>query len=235
MKVDTVINGFPAHTLSRIIPFKQFSNLIWRPSQFKFWYNTLPIFFCYFKLRTLIATLLQMIILCYYTYYRALGISGHHKTEKELRELASSQEEFLEQRKIKILPLLKELKQWLAKKSLTVRDSSRTGEAISYALGQWSKIMKYIDCTQLTPDNNGAENAIRPFVVGRKNWLFSGSPKGAEASCFYYSLIEIAKQNGLNPHLYLAYIFNQVPLITDKTEWKNFCLGTVKIMFNLIY
>jgi len=65
-----------------------------------------------------------------------------------------------------------------------------------------------------------AENAIRPFVLGRKNWLFNGSPRGAESSCTIYSVIETAKQNGLNPHAYLHYIFSEVPKITEAQEWE---------------
>lgn len=59
--------------------------------------------------------------------------------------------------------------------------------------------------------HNAAENAIRPFVVGRKNWLFAGSPKGAETSALLYSLIETAKANGLEPRAYLNYLFEHLP------------------------
>jgi hypothetical protein len=64
--------------------------------------------------------------------------------------------------------------------------------------------------------NNRAENAIRPFVIGR-NWLFSGSPQGAEASATLYSLIETAKANGLEPKAYLNYLFEKLPL-ANSTE-----------------
>ena len=60
-------------------------------------------------------------------------------------------------------------------------------------------------------DNNAAENAIRPFVIGRKNWLFSASQKGAVASANLYSLIETAKANGLEPYAYLKKIFTELP------------------------
>jgi hypothetical protein len=70
---------------------------------------------------------------------------------------------------------------------------------VSYTLNQWDKLIAYLDCSDLTPDNNISENAIRPFVVGRKNWLFYKSPEGAETACILYSVIETAKLNGLNP------------------------------------
>ena len=64
------------------------------------------------------------------------------------------------------------------------------------------------------------ERAIRPFVVGRKNWLFSGSPRGADASCFFYSLIETAKANNLNPYDYLTWIFKTAPRLS-KAQYEN--------------
>ena len=62
------------------------------------------------------------------------------------------------------------------------------------------------------------ENAIRPFVVGRKNWLFSGSPRGAHASACIYSIIETAKANGLEPYWYLRYLFEKLPACKGDDE-----------------
>jgi transposase len=73
------------------------------------------------------------------------------------------------------------------------------GKAIHYTLNQWDKLAAYLGSPHLTPDNNSCENAIRPFVLGRKNWLFNQSPEGTESSCGMYSLIETARQNGLEP------------------------------------
>ena len=75
--------------------------------------------------------------------------------------------------------------------------------ALAYGLHQWPYVLNYLKCPYLTPDNNVAENVIRPFVVGRKNWLFSGSPRGAAASALFYSLIESTKANGLESQDYL--------------------------------
>jgi hypothetical protein len=69
-------------------------------------------------------------------------------------------------------------------------------------------------------NNNLAENAIRPFVIGRNNWLFSGTPEGAAASALFYSLIETAKANGLEPYSYLRYIFNALPLATSPEDYQ---------------
>ena len=94
------------------------------------------------------------------------------------------------------------------------------GKAVGYALKQWDPLVRYLDHAGLTPDNNAAENAIRPFVLGRKNWLFNGSPRGAESSCAIYSVIETAKQNGMNPYAYLHYIISRIPAITNDEQWQ---------------
>jgi transposase len=67
-------------------------------------------------------------------------------------------------------------------------------------------------------DNNLAENAIRPFVIGRKNWLFSATPRGAHASAAIYSLIETAKANDIEPYAYLCKVFSQLPSVTTTEE-----------------
>jgi len=75
---------------------------------------------------------------------------------------------------------------------------SAIGKAISYSTRQWPKLTRFIESGYLSIDNNRAERAIKPFVIGRKNWMFSNTAKGAEASAVLYSLIETAKVNGLN-------------------------------------
>ena len=72
----------------------------------------------------------------------------------------------------------------------------------------------------LRMDNNLAENGIRPFVVGRKNWLFFDRPEGASASATYYSLIETAKANGLDPYKYFCYLFDRLPFSESKEDLK---------------
>ncbi len=72
----------------------------------------------------------------------------------------------------------------------------------------------------MTPDNNSAENAIRPFVVGRKSWLFAGTPKGTQASAALYSLIETAKANGLESYRYLRYLFEKLPFAEDEKDYE---------------
>jgi len=103
------------------------------------------------------------------------------------------------------------MKAWLIAKQGQSPPSLAFGKALSYALGQWDRIEKYLAHELLTPDTNAVENAIRPFVVGRKNWLFSNTPLGAHASAGIYSLIETAKANGHEPYHYLCYLFDTLP------------------------
>lgn len=87
----------------------------------------------------------------------------------------------------------------------------KLGEALNYALNQKDELMNYLLDGNCSISNNLAENSIRPFTISRKNWLFSGSPKGAAASVAVYSIIESAKANGLNPYKYLYFIFSELP------------------------
>jgi transposase len=94
---------------------------------------------------------------------------------------------------------------------LQVPPASTTGKALNYLHNEWDKLIHYLDDGRLEIDNNAAENAIRPFVLGRKNWLFSTTVKGMKASANLYSLIETAKANGLEPYAYLRYLFTELP------------------------
>ena len=143
-----------------------------------------------------------------------------YQIEQTLREQELSAEAFGTLRRKKIEPVLEKLNQWLAKKSEQIVPQSLVGKAVRYTLSQWEQLIRYLDHPWLTPDNNAAENAIRPFVVGRKNWLFSGSPRGADASCAIYSLVETAKQNRMNPYAYLYLVFTKVPQISDDGGWE---------------
>ncbi len=108
---------------------------------------------------------------------------------------------------------------WLEKRKLQVTPKSLLGNAINYTLNQWQRLIVYLDHAAMTPDNNLAENAIRPFVVGRKNWLFAGTAAGAEASAKLYSLIESAKACGIEPYRYLRYIFEKLPFATSSEDY----------------
>ncbi|MDR2972306.1 MAG: IS66 family transposase [Bacteroidales bacterium] len=114
---------------------------------------------------------------------------------------------------------LKEFKEWLLRTKDDVPPSLLLGKAVGYTLSQWDKLVRYLERPYLTPDNNTCENAVRPFVLGRKNWLFCQSPDGADSSCGMYSLIQTAKKNGLNPQLYLTTLFDRAPYASSKDDW----------------
>lgn len=108
-------------------------------------------------------------------------------------------------------PILTELRAWLDESLPQVPPQSATGKALNYLHNEWSKLVGYLADGRLEIDNNRAENAIRPFVIGRKNWLFSDSVRGVNASANLYSLIETAKANGLEPYAYLRRVFSELP------------------------
>ena len=88
---------------------------------------------------------------------------------------------------------------------------SKTGGALAYLHKNWEKLTAYTQDGRLNIDNNPVENAIRPFAIGRKNWMFSNSQNGAKASAMLYSIIETAKANELEPYAYLKLLFTELP------------------------
>jgi transposase len=111
---------------------------------------------------------------------------------------------------------LTKFKAWLDKQS--VPPQTLLGKAIAYTLSQWPRLIVYLEDGRLNIDNNLVENAIRPFAIGRKNWLFSDTQHGARASANLYSLIETAKANGINDYAYLKYVFAVLPAVHSDDE-----------------
>ncbi|MBF0449114.1 MAG: IS66 family transposase [Magnetococcales bacterium] len=109
------------------------------------------------------------------------------------------------------LPILEKFKKWLKAAIPEVPPKSALGVALGYSDNLWPRLIRYLDDGCLEIDNNGVENAIRPFVLGRKGWLFSSATRGAEASANLYSLIETAKANGHEPYRYLRHVFTGIP------------------------
>ena len=107
--------------------------------------------------------------------------------------------------------VLNEIRSWLDEALPQVPPRTATGKALYYLNEQWSTLIRYLEDGRLAIDNNGVENAIRPFVIGRKNWLFSDSVAGVKASANLYSLIETAKANKLEPYHYLRHVFAELP------------------------
>ena len=132
-----------------------------------------------------------------------------YKIERSIKD--ECPEVRLTTRKNKSLPILAAFHEWLQEKSLAVIPKSSLGKAISYALGIWDKLTVFTTDGCLSIDNNWVESRIRSFVIGRNNWVFSDTAKGAEASATLFTLIESAKLNGLSPFDYLSVIFKELP------------------------
>jgi transposase len=128
--------------------------------------------------------------------------------ERNLAELAP--EERLEKRRELATPILDEFYQWLNRQNT---GKNAFGTAVKYTLGQWKYLERYLLDGRLEISNNRAENSIRPFAVGRKNWLFCNTPAGATASAILYSIVETAKANDLDPYRYLVHIFSAAPAL----------------------
>ncbi len=109
------------------------------------------------------------------------------------------------------LPVLAELHAWMSKHLPSVTPKSALGTALSYMRDYWSMLTRYTERGDLPIDNNRVENAIRPFVVGRKGWLFCDTPAGANASAIIYSALQTAKANGLDPYAWLRRVMRDLP------------------------
>jgi transposase len=148
-----------------------------------------------------------------------IGRLYHIEKQARIQEMTVNQRYELRQQQAK--PVLDQFEKWLGEKQPLTPPAGLLGKAINYALKNWDKLIVYINDGNLKPDNNVAENAIRPFVLGRKNWLFAGSPNGAEASATFFTLIETAKANDIEPFGYLRYLFTQLPLTTDEQDYRS--------------
>jgi len=127
-------------------------------------------------------------------------------------------------------PLMDEFYDWIG--NLNALPKILLGRAVQYARTQRKYLERYLLDGRLEISNNRAERSIKPFVIGRKNWIFCNTPNGARASAVYYSLIETARENGLNPFEYLSWIFTQVPNLGKTgyvTTIEDFLPGSTKI------
>lgn len=139
-------------------------------------------------------------------------IRSLYAVEKHAKHL--SPEERLELRREQSQPTLDKLKAWLDKSLNQIPPKTTIGKALHYLANQWTKLTAFMTDGRIPLDNNPAENAIRPFVIGRKNWLFSQTPRGAHASARIYSLIETVRANGIEPYNYMVTVLTALPSAT---------------------
>jgi transposase len=134
---------------------------------------------------------------------RLYGIEREYKEAKDDERLVA--------RRTRSVPILAELRAWLDATLPGVPPKTALGEALAYLHKYWPRLARYTERGDLPIDNNRCENAIRPFVVGRKRWLFADTPAGAHASAVIYSLIETARANGLEPYTWLRRVLRELP------------------------
>jgi transposase len=133
-----------------------------------------------------------------------------YKIEEQIKDL--SMEERTRIRLEKAVPILEKIKIFIDELRPKITPKSVAGEAINYAYNEWEYLIKYIENPKYNISNIWIENAIRPFALGRRNWLFSASVDGAKASAMFFSLIETAKKNGFEPFDYLSKMLEKLPL-----------------------
>ena len=142
----------------------------------------------------------------------AIGFRYCNKLFAEERKCVLFQPQYRkEYRQGKELPLLEEYFAWL--NTVHPEKGSKLEEAVRYSINQKQQLCAFLNHGEIPISNNLAENAIRPFTLGRKNWLFCDTPKGAEASAVVYSLVESAKANGIEPFSYLQHVLVQLPYL----------------------
>ena len=141
---------------------------------------------------------------------KGLGfIRNLYAIERRIREMTADERRVERERHSR--PVLEALHQWVEKTHPRVPPSTHLGKALGYLHNHWDGLVRFVDDGRLEIDNLRAENAIRPFCVGRRNWLFSDTQAGARASANLYSLVETAKLNGLDPYTYLRHVFIELP------------------------
>jgi transposase len=144
------------------------------------------------------------------------------------REHPRTPEQRVAVRQSRSAPIMERFHAWLEALSCQVLPESRLGKAVHYTLGQWPKLTVFLCHGEAPIDNNRCENAIRPFVLGRKGWLFSDTVHGAVASANLYSLVETAKANGVEPHGYLAQLLERLPQLTSLEHYEALLPWNVK-------
>jgi transposase len=140
-----------------------------------------------------------------------------YEIEDEIKE--SNAENRFYTRLTRSISLTHEFKDWIKVQSQKFNPESLAGKALKYALNEWSFMMNCFTSGEFRIDNNYIESHIRPFTIGRKNWMFSVTPEGATTSANLYSLVETAKANGIDPFDYLNNVFTNFPQAQTENDF----------------
>ena len=142
-----------------------------------------------------------------------------YQIEKDIKELSADEIHQIRQSKSKSIMEL--MKNKADEEIVKIAPGSLTSKALRYMANHWKFMLRYLDDGQIAIDNNQIENAIRPFVIGRKNWLFSNTAKGAITTGNFYTLIETAKANNLEPSRYLETVLEKLPHAKTVSDFEN--------------
>jgi len=148
-------------------------------------------------------------------FYRKL-----YGIEKEARDNQLTTEARYQSRQEKSVPILDAFKKWLDHHLTKTSGQGAIGKGIRYCLAHWTELNNYLKDGRVEIDNNLVENAIRPFALGRKNWLFNGSPAGAKAGAIFFSLIETCKANNVEPYQYLCAMLNNIRECATEDDYR---------------
>ena len=146
--------------------------------------------------------------------------------EEEIKTLSPTEKYEIRQSKSSII--IDELHEYLIKNQPTIPPKSLLGQAVSYTLNQWPKLLMFLKDGRLDISNNLSERGIKPFVIGRKGWLFADSVAGAQAAATIFSVIETCKYHQVEPYDYLRYVLDVKPQCDtiedyEKLLLNNFC------------
>ena len=130
--------------------------------------------------------------------------------EKNLKQQNADVDKIFNVRQEKSLPILNDFKAWLLKQQAKVPPKSPIAKALFYSIAHWESLTQYVNDGRLEIDNNRAERAIKPFVIGRKNWLFHDSPKGAHAGAALFSLVQTCKEHNVNVFAYFKFAMENI-------------------------
>lgn len=136
-------------------------------------------------------------------------IDALYAIEREAKDMSDAERQSIREGKSR--PLLDSLHDWASNLKQHTMPSGKLGDALHYLLAQWPKLIRYVDDGRVAIDTNVAENAIRPFALGRRNWLFCDTVHGAKASANLYSLVQTCRANAIEPYAYLRRLFAELP------------------------
>lgn len=159
------------------------------------------------------------------TKYVLQEYSKIYKIEADLEKANAPPDLILKTRREKALPIFENLRKKMNEWVISFRPGGNFGKAINYFINEYDKLIVYINHPHVKPDTNLVENNIRPFAVGRKNWMFSGNEAGAKASAAFYTLVQTANLNGWDPYLFLTDLFNEIEASVNEIDLVAFLKG----------